>query len=225
MKKPVRGVTLLELIVAIILFGIILLAIGNVEIFSRYHVVSADQRAKLQNEISLSLDQMSKKLLNAIGSTGNWAVRAHAGRGVSIRIDSNPDGPNGMADSEDKWVAFVLQPKGSGVNRDNEIWYCWDLPDGDTIPNALSSKCEIVGHKLIPGVYIGPVPTLANEHNVYKGLNFLPGSGGSWEADGLHDSVLQIVAIARWFPGEEKGNTNPEVIMDTKVSMPSVSTH
>jgi len=102
MRQKSRALTLLELLIAAFLIGVIVLAIGNIEIFSRYHVTAAERRARLQNQISFALDHMNKNFTNAIGTIMDRAVIREA-NGIRVRIDSNG---NGQIDASDIWTAY-----------------------------------------------------------------------------------------------------------------------
>ena len=175
------------------------MAIASIEVFSRYHVTSSDRRARLQNEVSTTLEHMSKQLLGAIGNTGNWAVKVN-NNCIRVRLDSNH---NGFVDDNDTWIAYCL----AGISTPDPVINFY--------PNA--------GTDVNPG---GTIETLAHKITV---LQFSPGSpDGSLDAtDGsLHDSVLKVEITARWLPdpAHPASQDNPEVTMNNKISMPSVST-
>jgi Tfp pilus assembly protein PilV len=100
-----RSLTLIELLIAIILLAVIILGVNSIDIFSRYHFISTDRRAKLQNDVSLCLEHITKSVSQAIG---NEAVTAGSvvsvnGNKLSVFIDANG---NGMVDTGDYWIGY-----------------------------------------------------------------------------------------------------------------------
>ncbi len=108
---PFRGLTLIELMIAIILMGMLVLGFYSIDLFSRYHVISSDKRAKLQNEISYALEYMSKYVQQSIGDVNNPPIKRYpdsgSQTGFQVRRDLNsPQTPSNLAD--DSWVSFSL---------------------------------------------------------------------------------------------------------------------
>jgi len=58
----------MELLVAVTLLSVILATLGTISHFSHYHVIGANRRSMLQNEISLSLEHMTKSIQQGIGT-------------------------------------------------------------------------------------------------------------------------------------------------------------
>jgi len=82
-----KSVTLVELIIAIVLLSVMVIGFSSIETFSRYHVLSADRRVKLQNNVSYALDHMTKHIAQAIGNFYDPAVVAYAdNKGIRARI-------------------------------------------------------------------------------------------------------------------------------------------
>lgn len=117
-----KSVTLLELLIAITLMGLVILAFSSIDLFSRYHVITADRRAKLQNEASLVVDHITKTVMQASGDINNNGIRACT-NGFAARIDAH----NTPSDySDDHWMGYER----SG----NILRYCGDLSVG--FPNC-----------------------------------------------------------------------------------------
>jgi len=98
-----KGTTLLELLVAVILVSVIVLAIANIDLFSRFQIISSDRRAVLQNQVSFALEHMSKNLVRAIGDFNLPAINITTNPGgTEIRawIDASGDGKRGSGDCE-----------------------------------------------------------------------------------------------------------------------------
>ena len=85
MPKNRYGITLIELIVALILMFIVVLGISSIDVFSHRHVITAERRAKLQNEATFLLEHMAKNVATAVGN-------ANAGQPM-INTSSWPTGP------------------------------------------------------------------------------------------------------------------------------------
>jgi len=130
-----KSVTLLELLIAIALLGILLLAFTSIDLFSRYHVRNEDIRMQLQNEASSVIEHMSKEVVKAIGSTvisGQEPVDLTAISGdtaIKVYIDYNQDG---QRNAGDRWIAYRYSMT---VNPDQQyqIWY---YPNYVTSPNT-----------------------------------------------------------------------------------------
>lgn len=200
MKQKSPAVTLIELLIAIMLIGVIIIAIANIEVFSRFHVTAADRRTKLQNEISFALDHMNKRITNAIGYSTNWAVLREpyaGGERIRVRIDSNG---NGKVDPTptDTWIAYRHENLGT---TDSVIRF---------YPTIASTSNEIISHKI-----------LLDSGVVVKGVEFIGNFNPT--TNYLEDNVLEVKITARWQPDQPATQDNPEVTMRSKIYMPSVS--
>jgi len=109
MFKQNKSVTLVELLISVAVVSVMVLSFYSLDTFSRTQVLTSDRRAKLQNELSLALEHMSKYVQQATGNNlnaGNQAIRAMAG-GFQVRVDlNNPQNPFSLAD--DAWVTYQL---------------------------------------------------------------------------------------------------------------------
>lgn len=122
MKSYNLGFTIMELIIAIIILSFIILGINGIAVFTRNNVVTADRRAKLQNDVSRVIDHVSRMSNAAIGneavSGANSVVTAGTGT-LAVFVDSNQDGmrDSTVSAATDHWVYY---------NRDasNNIHYC-----------------------------------------------------------------------------------------------------
>jgi MSHA biogenesis protein MshO len=112
MFRKFKAVTLIELLVAIILLSVITLGLAGINIFSRFHVISSERRAKLQNEASFVLEHMTKEINRAIGNTaiaGENPVLISGDPAVSVYVDSDASGGpgDGVRDTvNDHWIAY-----------------------------------------------------------------------------------------------------------------------
>jgi len=88
-----RGVTLIEVLIAISLLSVIALALSSIDLFTRHHVIGSDRRAKLQNEVSYPLEHMNKHISQAIGDALHNPVSIEDNQHkITVAIDGNHDG-------------------------------------------------------------------------------------------------------------------------------------
>ncbi|MBU4346464.1 MAG: hypothetical protein KKH29_03965 [Candidatus Omnitrophica bacterium] len=127
-----KSVTLLELLIAITLIGLVALGFSSIDLFSRHHVLTADRRAQIQNDVSYVLDHMAKEINKAIGNrvitgedpidldniAGDIAIRIY----VDLAADGQSPGDGQIGTQGDRWRAYRF----NGVA--NQIWYYSDYP-------------------------------------------------------------------------------------------------
>jgi type II secretory pathway pseudopilin PulG len=209
MPRRNRAVTLIELIVAIGLISVIVLGLASMELFSRYHVISADRRAQLQNEASIALEHMYKHISNAIGSVADPPCQPYAdNRGIRVRVDSNQ---NGQLDPvpTDHYVGYR--------HEGSEIWF---FPIDDDGTHSLAHEV-IANHIVITNNPATP-ESCSDPSNPAQCTN-------PW---GLKIEIpeinqFDITVRARWDPNPAVAvsSDNPEVILSTTILAHSVSTH
>ncbi len=69
-----RSITLVELLVAVVLVGLLVLGISSLDVFSRFHLLTADRRVQLQNEASLCIERIAKDVERGIGTASDPAA-------------------------------------------------------------------------------------------------------------------------------------------------------
>ena len=244
MKKFFRAVTLLELLIAIVLLSIVVLAIGNIQIFSRYHVITADRRAKLQNEASFALEHITKNIGKAIGNRDDWPVKIYNdANGIMVRIDSNGSGRtesvNITAVNSTTNVAYVVLPadKWIAYRRSGSTILYYPDAGSDDFPIGPAGSSEIIANHVLAssgGLVFGPgsAREMINQINASDATrtDYVPVVGFTDRADGtglVHDNTINATLIVRWDtnPFNETSQDKPEVNMSAKIKMPSVSTH
>ena len=142
------GITLLELIIAISLLGVVALAFTSIQSFSQYHAIGSDRRAKVQNELSFVLEHIAKNVQRASGDYTHPPIQSIA-NGFRVRVDVNVT-PTPSTYADDTWYSYVL----SG--------------------NSLSCNSEVLSTRIVSGVNTN-YPTSAPAGN---GFNFgLPDAG------------------------------------------------
>lgn len=133
MRPRLKAVTLLELLIAITLLAVIVVAFTSIDVFTRFHVLSADRRAKIQNEVSFVLEHMNKNIAQAIGNRNALPINRTNFQDYSalrIRIDSNNDGRLNL--TSDLQIAYAYNPSG------NQILY-FNNTSNPTIYETISS--------------------------------------------------------------------------------------
>lgn len=195
--------SLIEVLIAIILIGVVIIAIGNIELFSRFHVAASEKRVKLQNDVSYVIDHLTKTLIGSAATGGAIGdilrpTVSIAGNAIRIWVDLNR---NGRRDSppDDVEVVYSYQPD------THQVWY---------YPNFSTN----------PGV-----------HDVLTNSVILPGFGSdttqpSYFLYDPNNNYLDVQISACWNPAGTPPNIcntqeNPQVTMQSRIQMPSVSTH
>jgi len=135
-----KGMTLIELLIAVCIFGLIIAGISSIDTFCRYHVVSSDKRVKLQNDVSFILEHMAKEIGKAIGDANNLPVVIEdSNRRVKIYVDLASDGSStgdGRMDTEgDRWIAYQYSD-----SPNYEIRYYYDYNGHPNDYEVLSKK-------------------------------------------------------------------------------------
>jgi prepilin-type N-terminal cleavage/methylation domain-containing protein len=189
------GVTLLELLVAIVILGIIVLAFTSIETFSRNHVLSSDRRAQVQNNVSYALESMTEHLIRAIGNEkidgANSVVSIPAAGGkLLFFIDFSN---NGLRDVSDKWASCTFD------STAHTLTLC---------PYCADSACDTCGTtaKVLSAKITSFVPTKPNVSDV------------------LSENYVKLEVTACLDPGGTCNTpNNPQVKMETIVRLPSVS--
>lgn len=192
------GVTLLELLIAIVLFSIIVLGLSNIDIFSRLHVISSDRRAQLQNELSNALEHMGKRVIQGVGNQGQAANQpiqrfppAGTITGFRVRVDPNQTLQNL---TDDLWFNYVLN---SNTNT---------LSCTCTRISAASPACppnEILSTHIMPGVAfqtIMPSPLPNPPQGYYINLTD-------------NNTTIEVGLVARFQPANNISPENPQIEM------------
>lgn len=210
-----KSLTLIELLIAIGLLSVIILAISNIDVFTRFHTISADRRAKLQNEVSILLEHMTKEISKAIGnemSTGAGTVvfitnNLPNDALIRVYIDANGNGRREAERSnpnptDDHWLAYRYDGSGSPSNQ-NQLRYCGRCQD-----NSCNFSLCMDGEEILSDRISGFVPFKPEDSDFYLTYNY-----------------VDIQLASCWQPAQAASPDNPEVVMRAKIKMPSVSTH
>lgn len=199
----------MELIISLVLVTMIILGVTSIQTFSRNHVITADRRARLQNQLYYLLEHMSKNLSRAIGNEiidgANSVIDINdptGAAGETYRIKAYIDDGNGRRNasipSEDYWIAYRYIA--SGANQ-YQVQYCG---------KCASKLCDICsflgGWETIADNIISFVPT-----KPVNPLGILTDNFVAIDVKGRHDAT-KVIAI-----------DNPEISMSNRIRLPSVS--
>jgi len=185
---------------------------SSIELFSRHHVLTADRRAKLQNEVSFALEHISKNISRAIGNEringANSVVGVAPNVSIIAYIDANQDGSRqDPANNIDYYIAYRYDDNGPNAHQ---LRYCPRCANA----NCNFNQCTPGGGEVISSQITAFIPF---KPVVNPGID-----------DTLSDNFVQIGVTACWdvLNTADCGSPdNPAVSMRTRISMPSVSTH
>ena len=97
------AVTLIELLVALSLLGLLVVGISSLNTYAQYHLITSDRRATVQNQLSLVLEYMSRDIVRATGDSSNPGIfyEGLGGPEFTIRVDGNlPPTPHDYSDDD-----------------------------------------------------------------------------------------------------------------------------
>lgn len=189
-----RSVTLFELLIAIALLSIVLLAFSSIHIFSNAHVITADRRTKLQNEVSKILEHMTKNVQMGIGYPDNPALIAS---GNTFTVKANPStfpeywDPTPSNPADDDKITYTLYDPTHTLSCTIIHW------DGSSEPT------EVLSRHIITGVALGPMPD--------------PPVSGFYIDTSNNNSTVEIGLAARFDPDRSISIDNPQVSMKTRI--------
>lgn len=110
-----KAITLAELIIAISLLGVIILAGTAFDTAIRQSFRHTDVQVQLLTELSPAMQHMTKHIMQGIGSVSSPGVDISLDNRIKVRLDLNPNPTPGDC-SDDTWVFYRYQA--------NEIEYC-----------------------------------------------------------------------------------------------------
>jgi len=115
--KNKSAITLLELIIAISLLGVVALAFTSIQNFARYHAIGSERRAKVQNELSFVLQHIAKNVQRATGDSSHQPI-VLVSNGFGVRVDTNsPPTPSNYSD--DTWYNYTLNGNTISCNTES----------------------------------------------------------------------------------------------------------
>lgn len=119
-----KSITLAELMIAITLLAVVILAAGAFDIASKGFLRSSDRKAKVINELSYVTDHLQRIILLATGDANDPGIIA-SGTNLTLRLDISPVTflpRNTPTYADDAWVRYRI----SG----DEIQFCSNFNNG-----------------------------------------------------------------------------------------------
>lgn len=226
MREPqIKAVSIFELLISIILLSVIVLALASIDLFSRHHVITSDQRARLQNQVYYVVEHMSREISGAIGNENvygaNTVIDQQTPSGsdeharVRIYVDASGDGvrqppsdhPNPTA-TDDHWIAYLFYDNSATTNK-NSIRYCDRCSSNNNpCPNGSAGSCDVAWVTL--------------SSNIKYFIPTKPASAGVLDQNYLDIEIIGCSDAAE--TSSTCGNLdNPIVTFRTNIKMPSVA--
>lgn len=116
------GLTLVELLIAVGLIGMIVLAIMAIDVASRRFFNTSDFETRVQNEVSPILDMITKDILRATGQRDDRGIILPSINRINIRQDTAQTYSNY---SDDPWVAYFLNNSAISTERRANATSAW----------------------------------------------------------------------------------------------------
>lgn len=202
MFMRIQALTLTELLITLVLISVIIFALSNIDVFSRFQVTSADRRAKVQNEASLVLEHIAKRLSQAAGNemlTGPNTV-IYTVENDSPAGDDDNNRLNFFSGSQDAGYWRGYRYRNTGQNK-NQILYC------DSCTSSTCDTCSVIATNIV-----GFMPFKPNDAGGRLNTNAIPVSvRACWDASGTSGALGSA--------------ENPCVTLNTRLVMPMVSTN
>ncbi len=222
MKTAACGLTLVELLIALVLTAMVIVGFVSIDFFGRYQMLTADRRSKVQNEAGRVLDHMSKGVMRAIGNESVYGANTVAridvtasSRQISFYIDGDGDGRrdtpiNNPPLNTDRWISYRWDSNGAPGNQ-NQIRYCDRCQDQNG--NCNFNQC------MAPGVEILTQNVSPDDVNTFA----FSCSANKDAGNVLLTNYVQLAVTTRYSVDDPVSFENPEVSMLIRADMPSVS--
>ncbi len=207
MRKK-SGVTLLELIISLCIFSMIFLGFASIQLFSKYSFLAAKRRAVVQNAVILVLEHLTKSVTGtnfsggAIGDKANFPVKYQSNiagssviHGIRIKLDSNKDGK--LDDG------------------DGEIAYGYDLTTYQMLFYGGATRADTKE----------PITTGHIKADFSSESSLTSVLSETYINYDETKNYLDVQITGRWDPSKEKSKDNPQVVMRSRIKMPSVSSY
>ncbi|MCU0665760.1 MAG: prepilin-type N-terminal cleavage/methylation domain-containing protein [Candidatus Omnitrophica bacterium] len=215
--NPNRSVTLLELLMSLLIMSIVLAALTSINTFINHNALSSDRRSKLQNEVSYTLEHMTKEIGKARGNE----VASGAGKVLAITASASAGGQviRFLANDNDyavpgNWAAYLYIPQ--GYPNSYQIRYCEKCADTDC--NSCSFPASWAA---LPANYI-----IARKVKVFVPDKPMINDPSDQR---LNQNYFSVRITSCWDPAlaspPDGTSENPCITMETRMKMPSVSTH
>lgn len=192
-----HGFSLVELIIAISLMGLIILAIVAVDVGSRGFLKTSDDESTLQNEANFIMEFIVRDLGKSFkGTKNNPSVKVTPSNtaGDTLEIRNRGSGLSFELNNS-KWVRYQFDSAAKTIKKQTCEGYPANIDS--------TGKCA--------GSWSGPRQLI---NNIVSACVF------NFDAD---TAVVGITITARAKPSENPGQNNPEVILENSVSSRSIS--
>jgi len=204
MLRAAKGVTLIELLVAVSLIFLVILALTNIDIFGRTMVISSSNRALLQNELSTALEHISKNIVHATGDqllVLNRPIQMLT-NGFRVRVDPR------------------VTPTQTLQDLNDDVFYSYTLTG-----NTLSVSCapaalcpiadQVLSTHILEGFVNGIMPTATALIPASPGFYvFLPPADNA--------TTVEVGLVARFDPNNPVvGVNNPQIQMKNRMHTPN----
>jgi len=156
MIRFARSVTLLELLIAIVLFATIAVGFYSIDLFSRNQLISSQRHAEIQNEVSFVLAHITKEVTHAIGSTvlaGQYPFNVLPIGGdsdvlrvyVDLAADGVSAGDGKWGTGGDRWRAYRLRGASAPADERYQLWYYPNYIDPSSAYEVLAKHINFFG--------------------------------------------------------------------------------
>lgn len=208
-----KSISLIELIIAIALLGVIVLGAVSFDTGSRHLLRASETKTQVQNDAALILDYITKDAASGIGDRNNPALRIDAAGFLLIQQDGDPSNGvvgNGVRDAGDHVIAYGRD--------DNNIIRCNFTNPVPSPINSNTAGCQILSRRAVhagsptpplnvEGFLVTPNPIVDNTAHVRITLRFRPAT------DPANPNLT----------GDYDALGNPQVTSETDVEVPGQS--
>jgi type II secretory pathway pseudopilin PulG len=144
--KNRNAVTLIELLLAVSLLGMVMVVAANIDIAARNFYFRADRQGQLQLRLAVAMERMAKDISYAHGDINDPGIIV-GGNSISVRKDI-PASPENYAD--DTWVYYY--------QAGDRILSCSQLGSGFLPPDCASSSLETLVAANVTNLQFTPNP-------------------------------------------------------------------
>ena len=193
------GVSLIELLLAISLLVVVMLAVSSVDIASKKHLREVDIRTTLYSEVNFAMERIVKSVSQAVGQYSDAAICVRTSIGTECAADM------GLAQTGNT-VSFRF-PDATFSNLSDNDWGAYRYN---------TATYEIWGWEYTGGAwaYKGPISRPKISTVVFR------------RGAGANSNSLQILIGAKQDPGAAFDPiTNPEIISESNVVISGMSTN
>ncbi len=103
-----KAITLIELLIAIVLLGVMTLAFSSIDLFSRHHLRTSEMRVKIHNELSYVLETIAKDVVRATGDENDRGIKYVNGTSFTVRIDTPGLVPTPANYADDTTITYAI---------------------------------------------------------------------------------------------------------------------